>query len=309
MKFEVESGLIKNLNLKKALLKDNNKEHETIKPLLLFLSGGMRGVVGAGVTFAFNILELHDVFDVVVGVSTGAGNAAYFLAGFDQSYIGGQVYFDNLAKHFINYTENPIANVDYVEWVIKSSDKKIDYKSIINNRADFVVAVTNYDNGQGELIDVKKSLPHMASAIKASIAMLGLYDLPVIVNNKQYIDGCIALPFPIKELVQKFQPTDILVVANCSIDKINYKKIGFIEKLLMNTVFKKSPKHLKDLGLTRRSRFKEGYEYFKDLRGVNKGIIWNDNNVSLLTTNEKTLKKVFYKSSDETLKFFEKIKV
>lgn len=307
MEFQIDNKLVENLCLKKLLLKEGNKRHENIRPLLLFLSGGMRGVSGAGVTFAFNILGLQDIFDVVAGVSTGAGNAAYFLGGLEQSYVGGQVYYDNLAKHFIHYTKRPIADVDYVEQVIKNSDKKIDYTSVANSRTNFVVAVTNYKTGKGELIDVKKATPHMASAIKASIAMLGLYNFPVVVNNIQYIDGCIALPFPIKSLIEKFNPTDVLIVTNCSADKIRNKNIGLIERMLMNVIFNKSPEHLKTLGLTRRLRFIEEYEYFKDLKGVNKGIIWNDNDVGLLTTSEKKLKKVFYKSSLETLDFFHEI--
>lgn len=308
MNFEIEPRLVENLFLKKSLLKDNNQEHKKIRPLLLFLSGGMRGVSGAGVGFALNILGWKNIFDTVVGVSTGAGNAAYFLGGTQQSYIGGEIYYHYLAKYFINFFKKPIADIDYVEWLIKNSTNKINFKAITESCAEFIVAVTDYNNGQGKLIDVKKSFPHMASAIKASIAMLGLYDLPVMVNCRNYLDGCIALPFPIKEVIEKFKPTDILIVANCSRGKIKNKKTGQIEKIIMKLLFRKSPAHLKKLGLTRRTRFIEGYEYFNNLNSINKGIIWSDNNISLLTRDSRKLRNTFYKSAVDTLTFFNKFK-
>src|SRR5215207_374535 len=48
---------------------------------LVLEGGGMRGVVSAGMTAALERLELTPCFDLVVGASAGALNAAALLAG------------------------------------------------------------------------------------------------------------------------------------------------------------------------------------------------------------------------------------
>lgn len=98
MKFEIESQLVQNLFLKKALLRQGDPQHEKIRPLLLILSGAMRGTYGAGVTIALSQLGLYNVFDTVIGVSTGAGNAGYMLGGLKQSMIGASVYYRSWPK-------------------------------------------------------------------------------------------------------------------------------------------------------------------------------------------------------------------
>lgn len=68
-----DSKLIQNLLLKNELLRNGDKKHEGIRTALLILSGANLGAYGNGTTIALHLLGLADVFDVVVGVSTGAG--------------------------------------------------------------------------------------------------------------------------------------------------------------------------------------------------------------------------------------------
>ena len=67
-----DSELVQNLILKNKLLRNGDKKHEDISTVLLILSGANLGAYGAGAAIALHLLGLADVFDVVVGVSTGA---------------------------------------------------------------------------------------------------------------------------------------------------------------------------------------------------------------------------------------------
>ena len=83
---------------KKELLDSSDPQHETIKPLLLILGGGNLGVYSAAACYALQILGLGNVFDTVVGISTGAWVGGYFLAGREQIKIGASIYYEDLAS-------------------------------------------------------------------------------------------------------------------------------------------------------------------------------------------------------------------
>src|SRR5918999_3388203 len=57
------------------------RRHDTHRVALVVEGGGMRGVVSAGMTAALERLGLTRCFDLVVGSSAGALNAAALVAG------------------------------------------------------------------------------------------------------------------------------------------------------------------------------------------------------------------------------------
>lgn len=66
------SLVAQNILLKRGLLRLNSPKAEKIRTLLLILGGANRGAYGSGAGIALHALGLAGVFDIIVGVSTGA---------------------------------------------------------------------------------------------------------------------------------------------------------------------------------------------------------------------------------------------
>lgn len=216
MELNRSSQVVKSLFLKRDLLLQGDKAHEKIRPTLLVCGGAMRGAYGAGVAIALHRLGLADCFDVVIGISTGAAIASYFLAGEEQTLLGTAIYYQECLNNFISFRRWPVVDIDYIERVMRAGPKKLDVAAVIRHRSQFFVGVTDWTAGKGSFIDVKKARPEPLLAIKASMAITALYRKPVAVNGQSFTDGSTSMSFPTKEVAERFDPTHMLVVANCS---------------------------------------------------------------------------------------------
>ena len=170
------SQVVKNLFLKRDLLRQGDPKHEQIRPALLICGGGMRGVYGAGVVMALHQLGLADCFDVVVGISTGAAIGGYFLAGEEQSQLGTSIYYNECLNGFINFWRWPIIDIDYLEKVFRDGPKKLNDETILKHRSKFFVGVTDWDTGEGCFLEAGR-VPDPITAIKASLAVTELYHM------------------------------------------------------------------------------------------------------------------------------------
>lgn len=194
--------------------RDKLAGHEAIRLVLLFMSGGMRGVAGAGVAVALCDLGLHEAFDVVIGASAGAPDAAYLLNGPSRVRLGASIYYEECTtEHFISPRRRPIVDIDYLISVFANGPKSLDVEAVKQSRPDFFVGSTRKRDGAFCFINAKTAEPDTLTAIKAAIAMKVLYDLTVTVNGTEYFDDSVEL-LPIDLIVEQWHPTDILVVAN-----------------------------------------------------------------------------------------------
>ena len=109
------------------------------KLVLYFCSGGMRGIFGAGFTEGLHACGLQNLFDIVIGVSTGAANGAYFLGGAKQATIGASIYSEDLPSKFIVSRWPPIANIKFVYDLISDGNKKIDCEAILKHPSQFYI--------------------------------------------------------------------------------------------------------------------------------------------------------------------------
>ena len=205
--------LVAHLRAKQALLKAHDPEHQKIRTLLLILGGGMRGVSGAGVVTALHALGLGDVFDTVVGVSAGAANAAYYLAGEEQVKLGTSIYYQDLPPHFIRYRRRPIVDIDFLEQCWHSGEKRLDTAAVRATRSEFFVAVTRVRDYQGVLLDAKP-VPDIVSLLKATSAIPRLYGRSVTIGDEAYFDGSVGMLFPAEIVVERFDPTDLVIITN-----------------------------------------------------------------------------------------------
>jgi predicted patatin/cPLA2 family phospholipase len=202
MELHESSQVVKNLLRKRDLLLQGDRAHEEIRSALVICGGAMRGVFGAGAAIAFHRLGLASCFDVVVGISTGAAIASYFLAGEERGLLGTSIYYEECLNGFISFRKWPVADIDYIERTMRHGRKKLDIEAILAHRSQFYVGATDWDSGEGHFLDVKRAKPDPLAAIKASFAITELYRRPVVVNGKRFTDGSTAMPFPAKKVLE-----------------------------------------------------------------------------------------------------------
>ena len=314
MELNKDSPIIKNLFRKRDLLAAGDPEHEKIGTALIILGGCMGGVCGGGTLIALNTLELMDSFDVAVTVSTGSAIGAYGLAGYEQARIGTSIYYEDCFRHnFIDFSRffsgrGPLIDIDFIEWMFrqggKTGGKKLDTGAIIRNRTKFFVGITNSSSGEGFLVNAKQAQPDMISVLTASVAMPGLYGRSRTINGIRGIDGGIGLQFPIKETVDRFHPTDILVIANCSQRSAAVKDPSLAELAVRPLLFRNLPAPLRKKIYQRFDLFNRGMTYLLSAKDINFGMIWGSGDVKLLTRNPKKLRRAAQNSAQKTLGIF-----
>ena len=218
MHFEGNEMVIRNILLKKKLMDAGDPVHEKIRPLLYIGNGGMKGVYGAGEVTALEKAGLTDVFDIVIGNSTGAPTAAYFLAG--QAALGTTIYHEECAtSEFINKSRalrlKKFMNARYLAGVFRNDKrKKLLQDKVRSNRSEFYIVATDTETGKSVHLDAKK-LPDMIDGIQASIAVPGISNGEIEIEGVHYGDGGTD-PLPIQDIIERYKPTDILVLANRS---------------------------------------------------------------------------------------------
>ncbi|MBI3335795.1 MAG: patatin-like phospholipase family protein [Candidatus Portnoybacteria bacterium] len=265
--------LVQNLFRKKELLERGDEAHERIRTLLLTLGGANMGAYGAGACSALHLLELGEVFDVVAGMSTGGWICGYYLGGMEQMLRGTSIYYEEFAsKAYINYWRfKKVLNPDIIRSVTQEGRKKLDVAAVKKSRSQFFVGVTDL-TGSGAFIDAKSARPNLLTALEASSATPLGYRFPIRVNEEFYFDGSIGFPCPVKEVVARFGPTDILVLPN-SYRGFNTRS-SLKELLFIHIMLRNLPQAIRVALTSRHKRFYEGMRAISKLDGVNVGVLW-----------------------------------
>jgi predicted patatin/cPLA2 family phospholipase len=214
MLFEGDTEVLARLFKKKRSMHGDDDEHSTIHPLLLALGGTMRGVYGGGQVTALEEFDLAETFDTMVGVSTGMPVISYFCAG--QAALGASIYYEECSTARFMRISRLMLNADYLGSIFRGQEgnKALDQSRIRKSRSRIYAAVTCAETGEGSLLDLKEDLSDMVQAIRASIAIPRLTGGPVLVGTQRYLDGVGGFPFPAHEIIEQFNPTDVLILAN-----------------------------------------------------------------------------------------------
>lgn len=289
MELHESSQVVKNLLRKRDLLLQGDRAHEEVRSVLLICGGAMRGVYGAGAGLGLQLLGLHQCFDVVVGISTGALAGAYFL---DDIELGPEAvatyYTECLDKRFINFARWPIVNVDFIEDVVRNGRRKLNVPGVLRHRSQFFAGVTCWETGEGHLLDVKSATPDLIAAIKASLAVVELYRKPVVVNGRTFADGSYALPFPAKKIMEVFDPTDLLVIANCSAEHAR-NSYSLTRRVLTKLLTVGLSTTVQSLATGQQNFWTENLEHLRSST-ANVAILWGPNSIGSLTRNRDVLR-------------------
>lgn len=264
----------------------------------------MRGVYGAGAGLALQLLGLHQCFDVVVGISTGALVAAYFLDDIEQGPEAVSIYYNEcLDSRFINFTKWPVVNVDFIEQVIRSGRRKLNVNGILQHRSKFFVGATCWETGEGHLLDVKSANhPDPISEIKASLAVVELYRKPVVVNGRKFVDGSYALPFPVKKIAEVFDPTDVFIITNCSVEHARNSH-SLTRRVLTKLLTTGLSPSVRSLATGRQNFWTENLEYLKG-HTSSVAVLWGPSSIGSLTRNHQRLRQAAEEGVRKTLTVF-----
>jgi predicted patatin/cPLA2 family phospholipase len=289
-----------NLKMAEVVSCEGTESFKIHRPVLLVLGGTMRGVYAGGGVIALREYFLQNAFSAVVGVSTGAPGVAYFASG--DPKMGTSIYLEEcLSKNFINFWKilqnKSIVNISYINDVFRgkisgSEYKKLNIENIKNSKTKVFTAMTNYETGEGELVNIL-DLDDPVSGIQASTAIPILYKESVFLQNEKikgktrYLDGMIGAVFPVQQIFTDLKPTSLLVFANRSKEFKNVWYEDFFHKIVSYFL----PKNLRHKYINSHIEFDENLEFLRKQKEIPYTIIWTDDSVLNITKDKIKLEK------------------
>lgn len=278
------------------LEKKKAPENKEIRPLLLILGGGMKGPYSAGQVLGLNEAGItSEVFDTIVGISAGAGAAAYYTAGPEQTRLGTSLFYEECTTPaFINFARlRDIMSINTLMKWMGGPEKKLDEEAIRKSRAKLYFGVTRSDDvnaaaqdPKAEFIEAVSAQPALTSEHSRVLsAMRSSMSVPMVneevppVNGIEYVDGAFD-PMPIKALIERFNPTDILVLPNTPFERLDAFQLSKGEYIVAELLKAfGSPGSLLSLGqmekfLLIKEQMRQSLGYIQKEKGVNIGIVW-----------------------------------
>ncbi len=305
MRLERRGSVIKHLQIKRNYLQSKNPVgHEQIRPVLVVLSGVFRGVYSGGYLTALHKNGYKDSFDHAVAVSTGGPGVLYFLG--DNPEVGVTIYWEEclsgkfIPVHFLDgaktllsqlgiksFGDRHLMDIEYLCKVFRGveGNKAADLEAFLKSRTGCQVVVVRCHDGEGMLLDAKK-LADPIEAFRAGIALPGVSNGKVSIDDIEYEDGVGAMPCDIELIVRELNPTDILVMANRAEDDRSH----VVEQLLTRWATNDECDRLRQDFATREERFREGVDFLRNWQG-RWGIIWANDTIAAIETDAQKLQK------------------
>ncbi len=119
------------------------------KNAIVVEGGAMRGVFSTGILDGF-LMEGFNPFDIYIGVSSGAGNLAAYLAEMPGRNL--KIYSDYaLRPQFLSYSRffrgKHLMDLDWL-WDITISECRLDLKKIYEKKRPFLVGMRDIQTGK-----------------------------------------------------------------------------------------------------------------------------------------------------------------
>ena len=174
----------------------------------------MRGVISAGMASALESRRLLDCFDLVVGTSAGALNAAAFLAGVVEGCLA--AYHAAFAtRRFINPYRLLIgrAAID-VEFTLDHADERLDaarHARTVASRIPLHCIAVDVDTALADDLTDLQSENDLRCALLASSRMPWIGGGPVEFRGRRWLDGGLAEPIP-HRVALRLGATHVLVL-------------------------------------------------------------------------------------------------
>ena len=210
--------------------KDSSNAGDGRKLGLIIEGGAMRGIFSCGGGIALELLGLSRAFDEVYACSSGAINAAYFVAGQAAYSVG--IYYDEVNnRNFINPLRlNNILNMDFLFDEVIKRRKPLDVERVLSSPSKLRISITDANTGAGFLIDAQDSRYALLDSLRASATHPLLSERTRRLGDRECFDGGFANPLPVKDAIDN-GCTDLLVLSTRPSDYIDPRP-GFVLRML-----------------------------------------------------------------------------
>ncbi|HEU5474448.1 MAG TPA: patatin-like phospholipase family protein [Actinophytocola sp.] len=210
---------------------------------LVVEGGGMRGIVSAAMTAAIEDLGLLDAFDLAVGTSAGALNAAALLAG----VAGGctDEYAEGFTtRGFINPARvllgRPVVNVEYV---IDFNSHRLDAGRHARTAASPIplhCIATDVDTCAAADLTGLTELADLRAALLATSRLPWIGGDPVRYRGRRWLDGGLSEPVPVRTALAA-GATHLLVLMTRSHGAVMTNGGGLGDRLLQRRLHALNP--------------------------------------------------------------------
>lgn len=293
MIFEGDTGVIDAIKEKKRLM-DAGAPHGHIKPMLFIDGGLMKGVYGAGAVVALEELGYTDVFTDVVGVSSGAPTAAYFVA--HQAKRGVTIYSEEACtRKFINPWRiwNQVDTFYFAATLRGVTGKGLGTQRIFASPATLHIAVADFETGKPELLQPDTD-DGVFSAIQASVLMPNISSDKVRIDDIRYVDGGFTRPHALKKALEEIEATQVLVIAN---QNKTITALPKLERFLNNTLYRhRMPKLLRFAAHERKRERMKVIQEMENGQHMPYALIWGDHSITSMERKPKKVQEVIEKS-------------
>ena len=280
MRLQDNNELIDRIRLKQQLLAKGDDSHKNIRLLYMFDGGVMSGVFAGGVGVGMLESTIHaddgtpvslfDTADTLVGCSAGTPPILYGLS--RQSFLGYTIYPDKLSGNkFVNLKRAwRMVDINYLVNIFRTGERSLNLQRLLSSRSKAYTVLTHVKTGEKEIFDLKneKALHLLELAITTPIVS-GLK----LVDTREYVDGFI---LPIKKIIEKFNPTDVVLVLNSPIGSHASEGPGLLDKTIGNIMGKVLHPKLRDSFLYRHGEFQTNMSFFENLpstHNINIGVL------------------------------------
>jgi predicted patatin/cPLA2 family phospholipase len=170
---------------------------------LIVQGGGMRGVYSMGALAQLDEAGFREAFDVILGASAGAINAAYFLAGQASEAVG--LYANHLSnRDFLNPRRlGKIVNVDYLIDTALKVRLPLNIAALKASRTRLEVVLADAVTGEARIVTNREVDVDFYEVMRATAALPGLYNRKVLVGDRYYVDGSSVDGFPVVRAIEE----------------------------------------------------------------------------------------------------------
>lgn len=289
MIFEGDTHVIGAIQEKRRLI-HADEPHNHLKPLLFIDGGLMKGAYGVGAGLALEKYGYADVFSNVVGVSSGAPLAAYFLSGGVKTSAS-MLWEEFCDRKFINFWRfwNQVSTDYFKSVLLGSTGKPLDTARVLAAASRLHIAVSDFKTATPHLLRPHTS-DEVIDAIQASVLMPNVSSDVVHFNDIRYVDGGFTQPHALRVAIDDIQATHVLVITNQ--DKIA-PNIPRLERFLNNTLYRhRMPKPLRFAAHERKRERMRALEYMEHHYHTPYALVWGNGSIQSFERSPKKVQSV-----------------
>ena len=237
-------------------------------PSLILEGGTLRPIFSAGVMDA--LLDNNITFPYCIGVSAGITNGVSYISKQKGRNLEVVTKYrnDNRYLSYRNFLRcKSIFGLDFVFDEIPNNLIPFDMDTYRKYPGKVLVGVTNAHTGKTEYLN-GKDLDDKATMLRATCAIPLLF--PVIkINGKEYYDGGLCDPIPIKKAIADGNTKHLIVLTQPK----GYKKELSKKNILVAKLLNKKYPNLKTPLLNRHNHYNETVKFFEQLENEVKVLI------------------------------------